>query len=403
LVPTVGVMRNDTTIRPFHIDIPQADLDDLSARLGRTRWPAESPEAGWSRGVPLSYAQGLTRYWASGFDWRKQEAELNQFDQFVTTIAGQDIHFLHVRSPEPAARALILIHGWPSSPFEFLKVIGPLTDPRAHGLDPAAAFHVVIPSLPGYGFSTPVTSPGSGNLFGVAQQFAELMNRLGYQRFAVQATDVGSGVAGMLPMVAPTAVIGMHLTGTGAAMPFGPALDVDGLNGADRSRAERFNQFQADGIGYLHLQSTRPQTLAYALSDSPVGQLAWIVEKFQEWTDPAAASPEAAVGRDELLTTVSIFWFTGAGASSAHAVYDGMQAWRAMSAHASDGGDWSDSATGPPVGYAVFAADTSIRSLADPTGQIEHWSEFDTGGHFPAMEVPALLVADVREFFSGLA
>jgi pimeloyl-ACP methyl ester carboxylesterase len=395
-------MTDDATIRPFRIDIPQADLDDLSDRLARTRWPGESPESGWSRGVPLAYLRELTRYWATGFDWRTQEAELNQFDQFVTTIAGQDIHFLHVRSPEPTARALLLIHGWPSSPFEFRKVIGPLTDPRAHGLDPAAAFHVVIPSLPGYGFSTPVTAPGAGNLFAVAQQFAELMNRLGYQQFAVQATDVGSGVAGMLPIVTPNRVIGTHLTGTVAAMPFGPAVDVDGLPDADRTRAERFNRFQADGLGYLQLQSTRPQTLAYALTDSPVGQLAWIVEKFQEWTDPAAKTPEAAVGRDELLTTASIFWFTGAGASSAHAVYDGMQAWRAMAAHASDAGDWSDAPAGPPVGYAVFAGDTAIRSLADPTGQIAHWSEFDTGGHFPAMETPDLLVADVRAFFAGL-
>jgi pimeloyl-ACP methyl ester carboxylesterase len=396
---TNSAVTDTATIRPFRIDIPQADLDDLSARLGRTRWPGQSPESGWSRGVPLDYVQGLSRYWATGFDWRKQEAELNQFDQFLTTIAGQDIHFLHVRSPEPTARALILIHGWPSSPFEFIKVIGPLTDPRAYGLDPASAFHVVIPSLPGYGFSTPVTAPGAGNLFRVAQQFAELMDRLGYRQFAVHATDAGTGVAGMLPMVAPGRVIGIHLTGTLAAMPFGPAVDVSGLTAADRGRAERFNQFQADGLGYLHVQSTRPQTLAYALTDSPVGQLAWIVEKFQEWTDPAAASPEAAVGRDELLTTVSIFWFTGAGASSAHAVYDGMQAWRAMSAQSADGGDWSG-APGPPVGYAVFAADTTIRALADPTGQIAHWSEFDQGGHFPAMEAPTLLVADIREFFS---
>jgi len=283
---------------------------------------------------------------------------------------------------------------------EFLKVIGPLTDPRAHGGDPADAFDLVIPSLPGYGFSTPMRSTGWGNLFRVAQAWAELMRRLGYARYAVQGTDVGSGVAGILAMVDAAQVVGIHLTGTTAAMPFGPAIELDGLSAADLARAERFNQFQADGLGYLHIQATRPQTLGYALNDSPVGQLAWIVEKFQAWTDLAAELPEDAIDRDQLLTNVSIFWFTGAGASSAHATYEGMQAYRAMvaqqsqSAHAAAGAQ-----PGPPTGVAVFAADTTIRSLLDPGNTIAHWSEFERGGHFPAMEVPDLLVGDLRKFF----
>ncbi|WP_436758618.1 epoxide hydrolase family protein [Streptosporangium sp. V21-05] len=392
-------MSNDTGIRPFHIDIPQADLDDLRDRLARTRWPRELPDTGWSRGVPLDYLKDLAAYWAGGFDWRAQEARLNAFPQFVTTIDGQDIHFLHVRSPEPDARPLLLTHGWPSSPYEFLEVIGPLTDPRAHGGDPADAFHVVVPSLPGYGFSTPVQEQGWGNLFRVAQAWAELMSRLGYGRYAVHGTDVGTGVAGMLAMIDAGRVAGTHLSGTLAAMPFGPSVTLDGLSGADRARGERFNAFQADGLGYLHLQATRPQTLAYSLNDSPVGQLAWIAEKFAEWTDPAAKLPEEAVGRDRLLTCVSLFWFTGAGASSAHAVYEGMRAYREMAARQTGDHPGGRQAPAPPTGVAVFAADTTIRSVMDPTGSIEHWSEFGRGGHFPAMETPDLLTGDLRAFF----
>jgi pimeloyl-ACP methyl ester carboxylesterase len=400
-------MADTAAIRPFRIAIPQADLDDLRDRLARTRWPDELPGVGWSRGVPLAYLRQLAGYWADGFDWRKQEANLNALPQFVTDIDGQDIHFLHVRSPEPAALPLLLTHGWPSSPVEFLRVIDPLLDPRAHGGDPADAFHLVIPSLPGYGFSTPVREPGWGNLFRVAAAWAELMRRLGYARYAVHGTDVGAGVSGMLPMVDPGRVAGVHLTGTAAAMPFGPPVELDGLSEADRARAERFNAFQADGLGYLHIQATRPQTLAYALNDSPAGQLAWIVEKFQEWTDPAAELPEDAVDRDQLLTGVSIFWFNGAGASSAHATYEGMQAWRQMAEQqaaepgAPEPGPSGAEPSGPPTGVAVFAADNTIRSLLDP-GQTMHWSEFDRGGHFPAMEAPDLLVADVRAFFRRL-
>jgi epoxide hydrolase len=388
------------TIQPFTIDIPQADLDDLRDRLTRSRWPEKLPGAGWSRGVPLGYLKDLAEYWRTSYDWRAHEAQLNQFPQFTTEIDGQQIHFLHVRSPEPHALPLIMTHGWPSSFVEFLKVIGPLTDPAAYGGDVTDAFHVVIPSLPGYAFSTPVRVPGWGNLFRVAQAWAELMRRLGYERYAVQGTDVGSGVAGVLAMVDAERVVGTHLTGTVAAMPLGPSVELDGLSQADRVRGERFNAFQAEGIGYLHIQATRPQTLAYSLNDSPIGQLAWIVEKFQEWTDPAAHLPEDAVDRDQLLTNASIYWFTSAGASSAHAIYEGMQAYREMAAWQSEGtGAQEGTQWGPPRGVAVFAADTTIRPLFDPGNAIEHWSEFERGGHFPAMEVPELLVEDLRTFF----
>jgi pimeloyl-ACP methyl ester carboxylesterase len=417
----------DNEIRPFRIDVPQADLDDLRDRLARTRWPDPAPVDDWSRGVPVGYLRDLAGYWADGFDWRAQEAALNGIPQFSTDVGGQTVHFFHVRSPEPDALPLVLTHGWPSSPIEFLKLVGPLTDPRAHGGDPADAFHVVLPSLPGYGFSNPL-GPAGFNLFGVAQAWATLMDRLGYPRFAAQGTDVGSGVAGMLPMVAPDRVVGVHITGTAAGTPFGGPVALEGLAKADRVRAKSFNRFLEDGLGYLQIQSTRPQTLAYGLHDSPVGQLAWMVEKFREWTDPAAALPEDAVDRDQLLTTVSVYWFTGSGASSAHATYDGMQAWKAFAAEAAAGGGTDDSAAGggtddsaagggtddsaagggweqpagPPTGVAVFAGDTGIREVMDPGGRISHWTEHDRGGHFAAMEVPDLLTGDLRTFFRPL-
>jgi pimeloyl-ACP methyl ester carboxylesterase len=391
-------------VRPFQVAIPDADLADLRERLARTRWPQPLPGTGWERGVPAGYLRQLAGYWQRGFDWRAHERMLNEVPQFVTTIDGQDIHLLYVRSAEAGALPLLLTHGWPSSPVEFVKLIGPLTDPVAHGGDAADAFHVVIPSLPGYGFSTPVSEPGWGNLFRVAQAWAELMARLGYERYGLHGTDVGTGVSQILAMLQPRRVAGTHLAGTVAAMPFGPPLELDGLAAADRARAERFNEFQASGIGYLHMQATRPQTIAYLLNDSPAGQLAWIADKIQAWTDPSAALPEDAVDRDQLLTNVSIFWFTGSGASSAHATYDGMQAWRQMEASQSgepgDGG--GPEQPGPPTGVAVFAADTTIRAVMDPAGRITRWSEFDRGGHFPAMETPALLTRDLRAFFRPL-
>jgi pimeloyl-ACP methyl ester carboxylesterase len=320
--------------------------------------------------------------------------------QFRMEVGGQPIHFMHVRSPEPDALPLVLTHGWPSSPVEFQRVIGPLTDPRAYGGDPADAFHVVLPSLPGYGFSTPVRGPGWGNLFTVAQTWATLMTQLGYERYAVQGTDVGAGVAEIMPYVAgPGRIAGVHVNGPSPAQPLGPPLDLAGLSGRDLERARRFNEAQADGLGYLHLQATRPQTLGYGLTDSPVAQLAWIVEKFHEWTDPAAVLPEDAVDRDHLLTAVSVYWFTGSGASAAHGTYEGMRAWRQMAAQ---GAAQPGNHGGPPRGVAVFAADTTVRSILDPDGAIGHWSEFDRGGHFPAMEVPDLLVGDIRAFFAGL-
>jgi epoxide hydrolase len=392
----------DTDIRPFRIDIPQADLDDLHERLARTRWPRDLSETSWDRGVPATYLRKLAEYWRDSFDWRAEEARLNELPQFITTIDGQDIHVVHVRSAVRGARPLLLAHGWPSSFVEFLDVIGPLVDPEAHGGTADDAVHVVIPSLPGYGFS-PLAGEGWGDLFRVAGAFAELMTRLGYERFLAHGSDVGAGVVGMLPMVAPGRVIATHVAGP-SPFPLGPALDLEGLDGADRDRATRFNAFREDGAGYLHIQATRPQTIAYGLTDSPVAQLAWIVEKFAEWTDPAKALPEDAVQLDRLLTTVSLYWFGQLGWSSAHAMYEGMQVYRRFAAAATttDGGDGGWTAPPmPPAGASIFAADLSVRAVVDPAGSYASWVEHDRGGHFPALEVPDLLVGDIRSFFGA--
>jgi epoxide hydrolase len=385
----------DTSIRPFHVDVPEADLDDLRDRLARTRWPDELPGVGWSRGVPLGYLKDLAGYWRDGYDWRGHEARLNQLPQFTTVVDGQPIHFLHVRSPEPDALPLIVTHGYPGSVVEFLDLVGPLTDPRANGGDPADAFHLVAPSLPGYGFSTPVREPGWA-MGRTTRAWVELMARLGYDRYGGQGGDIGAGVTGMLANLDPGHVVGVHLNSdplavAAVALPPGDQADKAAVTDAHRASLEWMRQFQADGLGYLELQRTRPQTVAYALTDSPVGQLAWIVEKFREWTDPAADLPEDAVDRDQLLTNVSIYWFTGTGASAAQFLYE--------TAHAQDWPGPSD----VPQGWAVFAAaDDLVRRLIDPDGRIEHWSEFDRGGHFAAMEAPDLLVEDVRAFFRKL-
>jgi epoxide hydrolase len=385
-------MMTDTSIRPFRVAIPQADLEDLQDRLARTRWPDELGGIGWSRGVPLGYLKELAAYWADGYDWRAQEARLNQFPQHTTTIDGQTIHFLHVRSPEPDALPLLVTHGYPSSVAEFLKIIGPLSDPRAHGGDPADAFHVVAPSLPGFGFSVPLQQAGweSGR---TARAWVELMGRLGYTRYGAHGGDIGAGVSGDLSGLDPERVVGAHVNTdpTGLALLDLLPAELDGLSEAEAASHQRLRQYGQDGKGYLQIQGTRPQTLAYGLTDSPAGQLAWIVEKFKEWTDPANQLRDMAVDRDQLLTNVSVYWFTRSGASAATFLYEAAHAMR----------EWG--APSPaPTGFAVFGEGSLMRRALDPEHKVEHWSEFDRGGHFPAMEVPELLVGDIRTFFRRL-
>jgi pimeloyl-ACP methyl ester carboxylesterase len=382
----------NATITPFRIDIAQADLDDLHSRLARTRWPSVLPGAGWERGVPLDYLKGLADFWRTGFDWREQEARLNAFPQFTTEIDGQTFHFVHARSPEPNAIPLIITHGWPSSFVEFMGIIGPLTDPAAHGGDAADAFHVVAPSLPGFGFSIPLAEPG-WHLGRTTAAFAELMGRLGYERYATHGSDIGAGVAGGLAGIAPERVIGVHVASDrGSAAMVGEYLPMpEGLTEAERARLDELKQEMAGEYGYFSLQSTRPQTLAYGFADSPAGQLAWIAEKFKTWTNPAAELPEDAVDRVQLLTNVSVFWFGKTGGASASFYYENAQAQL----------DWATESEAPQ-GWAVFNTDPIMERLMNADGTIRHFSEFAEGGHFPAMEAPELLVGDIRAFFRTL-
>jgi pimeloyl-ACP methyl ester carboxylesterase len=387
-------MNSTTTheIEDFQIGIAQADLDDLTERLARTRWPTSLPGAAWERGVPVGYLRELAAYWRDGYDWRAQESRLNSYPQYMTEIDSQKIHFVHVKSPEPGATPLLLIHGWPGSVVEFLHVIEPLTDPRAHGGDPAAAFDLVIPSLPGFGFSGPVSEPGWGSRR-IASAFAELMSRLGYQRYGAQGGDFGAFVAPDLGRVDPRHVIGVHVNAaTMGFIPFGdiPEDEQASFSTVEKERAQRLQNFLAHGNGYFQIQATRPQTLSYALADSPAGQLAWIVEKFKEWTNSAHELPEDAISRDDILTDVSVYWFTGTAASAANLYYESMHS-----------ADWP-TPSAVPTGVAVFAEDVAIRRYAEQANNIVHWSDFDTGGHFAALETPDLLIQDIRAFFASL-
>ncbi|CAM5283734.1 epoxide hydrolase family protein [Streptomyces aurantiogriseus] len=391
----------DSGIRPFRLDVPQSDLDDLYARLDRTRWPEGLPATGWAYGVPTGYLRELVEYWRHAYDWRAAEARLNEWPQFTTTIDGANVHFAHVRSPEPHATPLVITHGWPGSIVEFLDVVGPLTDPAAYGGDPADAFHVVVPSIPGFGLSGPVAESGweAGR---VADAWAELMSRLGYERFGAQGGDWGAAISRELGRAHPDRVIGVHLNllpGAQATKEPTPE-ELDALSPEERERTltswRRWAAFSAEGIGYYHQQATRPQTLAYGLSDSPVGQLAWIIEKFREWTD-SEELPEEAVDRDRLLTNVMLYWLTGTAGSSARIYYERQ--------HTTTGRLAAPREPSPaPTALALFPAEPQIplRRKAERTENLVRWTEFDRGGHFAAMEEPDLLVGDVRAFFREL-
>jgi len=387
-------------MREFKVDIPQSQLNDLKRRLEATRWPDEMPGAGWSRGAPLGYVRELAEYWRTSYDWRAAEAQLNQFPQFLTEIDGVRLHFLHVRSPELNAMPMILTHGWPSSVVEFIDVIGPLTNPVGYGGNAADAFHVVIPSLPGHAFSGPTRQPG-WDTERIAQAWKTLMRSLGYDRYLVQGGDWGMPISLRLGLADPEHVAGVHLNMLATFPPANPsdqaamgALMAE-LSPEDIARAQFAGYFAQDGAGWLKIQCTRPQTLAYGLTDSPVGQLAWIIEKFKEWTD-STDSPEDAVSRDHLLTNVMLYWLTATAGSSAQLYYesehldaDFFHTW---------GGPWP---LAMPSGVASFPKDAvrAIRPWAEkilPT--LTHWTEFDKGGHFAALEQPELFVGDVRTF-----
>lgn len=390
-------------IRPFRIEIPQAQLDDLAARLANTRWPEGLPGVGWSRGVPAQYLQELAEYWRTCYDWRAHEAALNRYPQFLTTIDGQNLHFLHVRSPGPAATPLLLLHGWPGGVTDFLDVIEPFTNPP----DREPAFHLVIPSLPGFGFSTPLAGPGM-NAARMAGLFTQLMAALGYDRYGVQGYDTGSWVAPELGKQDPERVIGVHLNAM-ITFPIGVEGETDDLTEVEQARWQRLQNFND---GYLQCNAKRPQTVGYALHDSPVGQLAWIMEKFKELTDPEDELPENSVDRDRMLTNVSIYWLTGTAASAAQIYYEEISAsaWSEGS-WSDDGGDWGDggrdwtaSQRGTvPTGVLVSAHDVTIRRWVERDHHVVRWTELDKGGHFLAMEAPDSLVDDVHGFFRDVA
>jgi microsomal epoxide hydrolase len=381
-------------MQPFRIEIPQAALDDLHSRLDRTRWPTELPGVGWDRGVPTAYLRELAEYWRTGYDWRAAEARINQFPQFTTDVDGTNVHFLHVRSPEPKALPLILTHGWPGSVAEFLDVLEPLADPRAHGGDPATAFHIVVPSLPGYGFSGPTPEPG-WDVVRVAEAWAELMGRLGYDRYLAQGGDLGAMVSIILGEVDPDHVAGVHVNMLLTAPRGDDPDELTGLSEADRERLALLARFRADLSGYMLVHSTRPQTMAYGLTDSPVGQLAWIVEKFHEWTG-STGGPQDAVSRDMVLTNVMIYWLTATAGASAQLYYES-----APFLPIADASPVARPASAVPLGVAVFPKDVllPVRRFAERDFKnIVHWSELDRGGHFAALEQPDLFVADLREF-----
>ena len=380
-------MNENNALTPFRIDIPQADVDDLRRRLADTRWPHPVPgrdeRTDFSRGTPLTYLRELADYWRDGFDWRAQEAVLNEHEQFTTVVDGQTFHVVHARSANPDAIPIVLNHGWPGSVAEYQRLIPLLTDD----------FHVVIPSLPGFGFSTPLSGTG-WELARTTDAYAEIMTRLGYERFAAHGTDIGTGIAGRLAAIFPERVIGTHLGSDGQLLGLvGVKYPYpDGLSDEETAQIEAVRARGSADRGYYEMQNHRPDTIGAALADSPVGQLAWISEKFKTWTGDAYRTPDESVDRDQLLTNISLYWFTRSGASSAQFYYEGEHS----------GVDYWATASTVPAGWAVFDTHPLVRQVMDPDRAIGHWSEFTEGGHFPAMEEPELLADDIRAFFRSI-
>jgi pimeloyl-ACP methyl ester carboxylesterase len=340
--------------------------------------------------MPLEYTKKLAEYWRIKFDWREQEAKLNKFPQFVTEIDDQTIHFLHVRSSKPNAIALILCHGYPSSFVDFLQMIDPLVNPAASGSGVEPAFHVVIPSLPGFGFSTPMAGTG-WEISRMAKAFDQIMRQLGYERYGVHGGDIGAGICEQLCIQAGERIIGSLVNTDPGAIATEYTPPTPHLNDDEKKRHEQMKAARREDFGYIQIQATRPQTIAYSLTDSPVGQMAWIVEKFNEWTDPTKELPEEAVDIDQLLTNVCIYWFGQGGAGAAHFMYESMHAAAA----------WGLTHN-RPQGFVSFGNEPLVRRILDPEHKLAYWNEHNRGGHFPAMEVPELLVSDIRAFFYEL-
>jgi epoxide hydrolase len=369
--------------KPFRIDVPNEVLDDLQARLARTRWPEAECVDDWSQGMPLAYTRELAAYWADGYDWRSREAALNRFDQFITEIDGLDIHFIHQRSPHEDALPLVITHGWPGSIVEFHKVIEPLVNPASGR--PEDAFHVVCPSLPGYGFSGKPTRTGWG-VERIAQTWETLMRGLGYDRYGAQGGDWGAAITTQIGRNRGHC-IAIHLNMPIAFPPEGSGGD---LTEVEQQALAAFAHHRRWGTGYSKQQSTRPQTLGYGLVDSPVGQLAWIIEKFWAWMD-CEGYPENVLSRDELLDNVMLYWVTGSAASSARLYWESFNFFTGAGC------------VEVPTGVAVFPKEIlpAVRRWCEAAYNITHWSTMPRGGHFAAFEQPDLFVNDVRAFFAN--
>lgn len=377
-----------SSVAPFRVSIHQSALEDLRRRLEDTRWPERETEPGWVQGVPLQRLQRLVEYWSTGYEWRRFEARINAFPQFRTQIDGLGVHFLHVRSKHRYALPIILTHGWPGSVIEFLKAIGPLTDPTAHGGRAEDAFHVVVPSLPGYGFSDKPSAAG-WTIERIARAWTVLMRRLGYDKWVAQGGDLGAFVTNTLALQKPAGLEAIHLT-IPLAVP--NPLPAKGSSPEEQRAIDALNRHNTDDGGYSHEQSTRPQTIGYALADSPVGLAAWIYEKFQAWTDNTG-EPESALTRDEMLDDISLYWLTNTAASAA----------RLYRENASPGPN--QGVVDFPVGISIFPKEIfrAPRSWVDAIyPNLIHWNELDRGGHFAAFEEPALFAQELRDCFRSV-
>ena len=377
----------------FTVEVSDEAVFDLRRRLADTRWPDQVADTGWDDGCDLEWLRKLADYWADGFDWRYAEARINSFDQITTTIDGQRIHAIHQRSPEPDALPLLISHGWPGSIVEFLQVLGPLTDPAAHGGEPGDAFHVIAPSLPGYAWSGPTAQPGWGP-DRTGRAFALLADRLGYDRYGVQGGDWGSLVSQHIAGHDPDHVVGCHLNML-AAFPRGRDGDLDDITPVEQQHLDRSAWYQAEDNGYFRIQETRPHTLGGGLQDSPAGLLSWIGEKFHGWTDHDG-DPLDVVDRDDLLANVSTYWYTGTITSSARFYLEFRR-------------DLTEGRLPPPntevpFGVSAFPEELMVgrRRWVEADRNITFWREHDRGGHFAAMERPKEFVADIREFFRTL-
>ena len=380
-------------VQPYKIEIPDSVLDDLKARLERTRWPDELPGTGWDYGSNLDYVKELVEYWRTKFDWHAQEKLINSFSHFKSEVDGLNIHFIHEKGKGPNPMPLVITHGWPGTFFEMYKVIPMLSDPASHGGDPADAFDVVAPSMPGYGFSDATDKRGL-SVLSIGDLWAKLMSEnLGYQRFAAQGGDWGARVTAKLGLSHGDKVIGIHTTSTSSPTPYqGPGTRE--LAEAEKAMLAQRVQWLADEGGYSHIQATKPQTLSYGLNDSPAGLAAWIVEKYRTWSD-CGGDVESRFTKDELLTTITIYWVTQSINSSTRLYFESFfQAWDLA----------KDEKIQVPVAIASFPRENSVplREWAERSFNIQQWTDMPSGGHFAALEEPDRLVEDIRKFFRGL-